>query len=70
MIDGLDDAQWATPSVCAGWDIKTVAAHLVSVFADSFWMFKDKDQRGAEVGSFLSNMIMVGGLLALVAAAL
>jgi uncharacterized protein (TIGR03083 family) len=39
LIDGLDDAQLATPSLCAGWDIKTVAAHLVSGFADSFWMF-------------------------------
>jgi uncharacterized protein (TIGR03083 family) len=30
----------ATPSLCAGWDVKTVAAHLVSVFADSFWTFQ------------------------------
>ena len=40
LIDGLDDAQLATESLCAGWDIKTVAAHLVSVFADSFWVFQ------------------------------
>jgi uncharacterized protein (TIGR03083 family) len=39
LIDGLDDAQLATPSLCAGWDVKTVAAHLVSVFADSFRLF-------------------------------
>jgi uncharacterized protein (TIGR03083 family) len=39
LIEGLDDAQLATPSLCAGWDVKTVAAHLVSVFADSFWVF-------------------------------
>lgn len=39
LIDGLDDAQLATPSLCVGWDVKTVAAHLVSVFADSFWVF-------------------------------
>lgn len=39
LIDGLDDAQLATPSLCAGWDVKTVAAHLISVFADSFWVF-------------------------------
>jgi uncharacterized protein (TIGR03083 family) len=25
--------------LCAGWDVKTVAAHLVGVFADSFWTF-------------------------------
>jgi uncharacterized protein (TIGR03083 family) len=35
----LDDAQLATLSLCAGWDVKIVAAHLVSVFADSFWVF-------------------------------
>lgn len=39
LIAELDDAQLAVPSLCAGWDIKTVAAHLVSVFADSFWVF-------------------------------
>jgi uncharacterized protein (TIGR03083 family) len=40
LIDGLDDAQLATPSLCAGWDVKTVAAHLVSDFADGFWGFQ------------------------------
>lgn len=39
LIDDLDDAQLATMSLCAGWDVKTVAAHLVSVFADSFLGF-------------------------------
>ncbi|HZC93862.1 MAG TPA: maleylpyruvate isomerase family mycothiol-dependent enzyme [Mycobacterium sp.] len=39
VIEGLDDDQLATPSLCAGWDVKTVAAHLISVFADSFWVF-------------------------------
>jgi uncharacterized protein (TIGR03083 family) len=40
LIDGLDDAQLAAPSLCAGWDVKTVAAHLVSDFADGFWGFQ------------------------------
>ena len=39
LIDDLDDEQLAIPSLCAGWNVKTVAAHLVSVFADSFWVF-------------------------------
>jgi uncharacterized protein (TIGR03083 family) len=39
LIDDLDEEQLATPSLCAGWDVKTVAAHLVSVFSDSFWVF-------------------------------
>jgi uncharacterized protein (TIGR03083 family) len=40
LIDGLDDTELATQSLCAGWDVKTVAAHLVSVFADGFWGFQ------------------------------
>src|SRR4051812_34516226 len=39
LIDELGDAELEVPSLCAGWDVKTVAAHLVSVFADSFWTF-------------------------------
>lgn len=30
LIDSLDDAQLATPSLCAGWDVRTVAGHLVA----------------------------------------
>jgi uncharacterized protein (TIGR03083 family) len=40
LIDELDEAQLATPSLCEGWDVKMVAAHLVSVIADSFWAFQ------------------------------
>src|SRR3981189_614561 len=40
LLDALDEDALATPSLCAGWDVKTVAAHLVSVFADSFWTFR------------------------------
>ncbi|MEV0671375.1 maleylpyruvate isomerase family mycothiol-dependent enzyme [Mycobacterium sp. NPDC050441] len=39
LVEGLDAAQLATPSLCAGWDVKTVAAHLVSDFTDGFWGF-------------------------------
>jgi uncharacterized protein (TIGR03083 family) len=34
LLDGLDDTQLATPSLCAGWDVKTVAAHIVSTVTD------------------------------------
>ncbi len=33
LLDGLDEQQLATPSLCAGWDVRTVAAHLVSAVA-------------------------------------
>lgn len=39
LIAELDPAQVATPSLCAGWDVKTVAAHLISDLADGFWGF-------------------------------
>ncbi|MED5815807.1 maleylpyruvate isomerase family mycothiol-dependent enzyme [Mycolicibacterium sp. 050232] len=39
LVEGLDAEQLATPSLCAGWDVKTVAAHLVSDFTDGFWGF-------------------------------
>jgi uncharacterized protein (TIGR03083 family) len=34
LLDGFDDAQLATPSLCVGWDVKTVAAHIVSTVED------------------------------------
>src|SRR5258708_32622996 len=40
LLDALDEDALATPSLCSGWDVKTVAAHLVSVFAASFWTFQ------------------------------
>jgi uncharacterized protein (TIGR03083 family) len=30
LVESLDDAQLATPSLCAGWDVRTVAGHLVA----------------------------------------
>jgi uncharacterized protein (TIGR03083 family) len=33
LLDGLDEQQLATPSLCVGWDVRTVAAHLVSAVA-------------------------------------
>ena len=29
VMDGLSAEQWATPSLCAGWTVRDVAAHLV-----------------------------------------
>ena len=36
LVDGLDDTQLATPSLCAGWDVKTVVAHLACSVTDGF----------------------------------
>ncbi|MDP3739190.1 MAG: DoxX family protein [Hyphomonadaceae bacterium] len=56
------------PVVAAlGLLVFTVTATLM---AHSFWTFRDKTERAAQINVFLANMIVVGGLLALVAAAL
>lgn len=34
LIDDLDAAQLAAPSLCGGWNVKTVGAHLLSFLAD------------------------------------
>lgn len=28
LLDGLDDRQWQAPSLCAGWRVREVAAHM------------------------------------------
>jgi len=28
LLDGLTEQQWSTPSLCAGWTVRDVAAHL------------------------------------------
>ncbi|MBW0011960.1 maleylpyruvate isomerase family mycothiol-dependent enzyme [Mycobacterium sp.] len=39
LIGGLDAAELATPSLCAGWDVKTVGAHVVSTVVDGTGAF-------------------------------
>jgi uncharacterized protein (TIGR03083 family) len=36
LVEGLNATQLATPSLCAGWDIKTVAAHLEYAVSKGF----------------------------------
>lgn len=31
LLDGLSDDQWEAPSLCAGWRVRDVAAHLTTV---------------------------------------
>jgi uncharacterized protein (TIGR03083 family) len=39
LIEPLSDEQLATSSLCAGWDVKTVAAHVVSTIDDGLPTF-------------------------------
>ena len=60
LIEGLDDAQLTVPSLCAGWDVKTVAAHLVSVFADSFLVFMSTAVRRRGVARAIDELARRG----------
>jgi uncharacterized protein (TIGR03083 family) len=48
LIEGLDEQQLATPSLCSGWDVRTVGAHLAEAAAPSL------------VGSFVA-LLKAGG---------
>ncbi|WP_019926590.1 maleylpyruvate isomerase family mycothiol-dependent enzyme [Nocardia sp. BMG111209] len=38
-LEDLDDDRLATPSLCAGWDVETVGAHVLSTVADGLPVF-------------------------------
>jgi uncharacterized protein (TIGR03083 family) len=56
LLEQLNTAQLLTPSLCGGWDVKTVAAHLVSVFSDSFWVFQWTALRRAGVHRAIDHL--------------
>ncbi|GAA5126937.1 maleylpyruvate isomerase family mycothiol-dependent enzyme [Haloechinothrix salitolerans] len=35
LLEGLEPAQWATPSLCAGWRVRDVVAHITMPFRTS-----------------------------------
>lgn len=39
FLDGLDDRQWRTPTLCEGWDVHTMAAHLLQPMVIGFPRF-------------------------------
>jgi uncharacterized protein (TIGR03083 family) len=47
LVDGLDGTQLATPSLCAGWDVKTVAAHLACSVTEGFSVARMALRRGS-----------------------
>jgi len=50
LVEGLDQSQLGTASLCAGWDVRTVAAHLASAVIPS-------------KGTFLVAALRAGGNL-------
>jgi putative oxidoreductase len=66
ILGALMVSGYALAVAAAGLLVFTVLATLM---AHSFWTFKG-EERAAQVNAFLANMIMAGGLLALLAAGL
>ncbi|WP_308441179.1 maleylpyruvate isomerase family mycothiol-dependent enzyme, partial [Paractinoplanes abujensis] len=39
LLEGLDDEQWAAPTLCEGWTVRDLAAHFVQPMLVSFGQF-------------------------------
>ncbi|MCX4094948.1 maleylpyruvate isomerase family mycothiol-dependent enzyme [Nocardia sp. alder85J] len=39
LLTGLTPDQWAAPSLCEGWQIREVVAHMTMAFRTSTWQF-------------------------------
>lgn len=38
-LEGLTEEQWRSPTLCEGWDVHHMAAHLVQPMVLRFWVF-------------------------------
>lgn len=56
LLNDLDEAQLATPSLCAGWDVKTVAAHVVSTVDDGMSGFLQMAIRRGSLGRGIDEL--------------
>src|SRR5580693_1182412 len=59
LLDDASDAQWDTPSLCAGWRVREVVAHMTMAARYSEEEFMAKLQRCAFDFTRLSNEIAV-----------
>jgi uncharacterized protein (TIGR03083 family) len=56
LLNGLDEAQLATPSLCLGWNVKTVAAHVVSTVDDGISGFLQMAIRRGSLGRGIDEL--------------
>jgi uncharacterized protein (TIGR03083 family) len=56
LLNDLDDAQLATPSLCLGWDVKTVGAHVVSTVDDGMSGFLQMAMRRGTLGRGIDEL--------------
>ena len=63
LVDGLNDSQLATPSLCAGWDVKTVAAHLACSVTDGFSVTMGRALRRGSLARAINEFALRRGQL-------
>jgi uncharacterized protein (TIGR03083 family) len=56
LLDDLDEAQLATTSLCVGWSVKTVAAHVVSTLDDGMSGFLRMAIRRGSLGRGIDEL--------------
>jgi uncharacterized protein (TIGR03083 family) len=56
LLHGLNAAQLATPSLCEGWDVKTVGAHIISTVEDGTPAFVWRGVRRASMARAIDEM--------------
>jgi uncharacterized protein (TIGR03083 family) len=56
LLEGLDTAQLATPSLCEGWDVKTVGAHIISTVEDGTPAFVWRGVRRASMARGIDEL--------------
>jgi uncharacterized protein (TIGR03083 family) len=50
LLRGLDDGEWDRPTVCPGWSVKDIAAHVLGDHAGRLSMLRDGHQTLAARG--------------------
>jgi hypothetical protein len=56
LVDVLSDAELVTPSLCSGWDVKTVAAHVLSTLDDGLSAFLRLAARRASLAQAIDEL--------------
>jgi uncharacterized protein (TIGR03083 family) len=56
LFDGIDAARWATPSLCEGWTVRDVAAHLTHSHAGKGRMIVEALRSGFRFNAMVHRM--------------
>ena len=59
LLEGLDANEWQQPTVCAGWDVKDVALHLLGGEIGNLSRRRDGHSLGANIQSWDELVVMI-----------